>query len=278
METEINFGMPDKEYFAIDAINQSRLKLAAKSPAHYQANAGGPSNPLVGLAFHAKMSGTFDGIYCPPRQCTGVLKNGNPCKNAAKAVTDKGLFCGVHICGEPTGQEILTQPEFEIVVGMAAKAKTLCSGNHYEVVILWDDRETGLRCKAKLDLIQSNGANIVAYDYKSCADASPAGFKSACCRYGYDIQAAFYMRALQAVYSPCLTEFNFVAVEKEPPFSGAVYSLDGDWMALADSRVSSLLQIVKNCTDANVWPGYQDQVLSAPAWFLKNEMALEYQE
>jgi len=59
-------------------------------------------------------------------------------------------------------------------------------------------------------------------DVKTCQDNSPIAFKRDVYKYGYHLQAAFYCDMLN------VSEFRFIAVETNYPFSVEVYSLSNE--------------------------------------------------
>ena len=61
-------------------------------------------------------------------------------------------------------------------------------------------------------------------DVKTCQDNSPNAFKRDVYKYGYHLQAAFYMDMLG------ISNFKFIAVETNYPFSCEVYTLSDDFL------------------------------------------------
>lgn len=79
-----------------------------------------------------------------------------------------------------------------------------------ETVQLWEDPETGLPLKSKLDIVHK-GRLVV--DIKSTSCRTFADFMVSCEKYDYDRQAAFYLDAIGG------KKFAFVAVQKVKPFN-----------------------------------------------------------
>jgi hypothetical protein len=79
-----------------------------------------------------------------------------------------------------------------------------------ECVKLFTDPETGLDCKARLDLVVGNE---LVLDVKTTSARSYEAFVRTCEAYDYDRQAAFYLDSVGA------TEFVFVGIQKVEPFS-----------------------------------------------------------
>lgn len=89
-----------------------------------------------------------------------------------------------------------------------------------EQVHLWEDGETGLLLKSKLDNVYKDRLVV---DLKSTSARSEAAFLKDCQRYNYDRQAAFYLDAIARPGGP-RRRFALVAIQKKKPF--AVYCLE----------------------------------------------------
>ncbi len=90
----------------------------------------------------------------------------------------------------------------------------------------WDEAVFGRRCRAKMDCVNLTKGIIV--DLKTTKDASPEGFGKAIEDYKYHMQAAFYLDAARTCLDDNGTkDWNFVcvAIEKNPPYLNAIYSL-----------------------------------------------------
>lgn len=79
-----------------------------------------------------------------------------------------------------------------------------------ECVQLFTDPDTGLDCKARLDLVYRNSTVL---DVKTTSCRSYEAFVQTCYEYDYDRQAAFYLDSVRA------REFIFVGVQKVEPFN-----------------------------------------------------------
>lgn len=122
----------------------------------------------------------------------------------------------------------------------------------------WD--ENGVPCRALLDWVRDD--LLYVDDLKTTTDASPNKFRRHVFNMGYDIQAAFYLRA-----SGC-GEFRWVVVETKPPYPVAIYQLTERAMASAHVKVDAALQIFKECMESGEWPAYPAGVheVDIPGW------------
>ena len=105
----------------------------------------------------------------------------------------------------------------------------------FEQPIFWKDAETGLPCKALLDI---NTPRTV-FDVKTTASATPEHFTELLPAYDYDRQAAFYLDG-----SPSAERFCFVAVQKRPPYAVHIvpFHRDSDFIRRGREKYRFLLK------------------------------------
>jgi ATP-dependent exoDNAse (exonuclease V) beta subunit len=93
-----------------------------------------------------------------------------------------------------------------------------------ELCVVWDDDETGLRCKCRIDLVSRYQGTPVVVDYKTTKNASSWSFGRSVHDYGYDIQAAHYLAAADSI-APGERVFVLAAQEKTPPHDAMLHAL-----------------------------------------------------
>jgi hypothetical protein len=141
-----------------------------------------------------------------------------------------------------------------------------------EQALVWLDERTGVWCRAMLDY--RRGPWIA--DYKTTASANPTDLDDAVARYGYDIQAAWYLdgaRRLGLDDGHDLA-FMFVAQEKEPPYLVTAYRLDGEYLAIGAAKAARAREMFRDCQASGVWPGYpgtDDIITIAPPRWVRNQ-------
>jgi hypothetical protein len=133
-------------------------------------------------------------------------------------------------------------------------------GGDSEHPILWHEGDTYFR--AKLDRVSTDRTLII--DYKTTECAEPSVFLRQIVSMGYDIQAAFYERAVQKPY----VKFVFLVQEIEPPFACSFIGMPPAFMELGRRKVEKAIAIWKECMASGKWPGYGNRILWAepPAW------------
>ena len=158
------------------------------------------------------------------------------------------------------------------VLSQHTTAMRLLSDGAPEVSAYALDEPTGLLRRCRFDWL---GPTILT-DYKSCADASPAGFANAVARYGYDMQAAFYFDiAADLGHDP--QAFAFIAQEKEAPYLVEVYELDAAFLDRGRRRYRHALERLRDCIESDLWPGYTGRAfttLTAPRWATYDDLEI----
>jgi hypothetical protein len=142
-----------------------------------------------------------------------------------------------------------------------------------EAAVVWTDPETGLACKALIDLLDRDPEDgNYAVDLKSVDDASPGPFARLVASNQWHTQAAFYCWGLSMVGWP-VRRFLHVAVECKPPFGVAVYELDDAALDQGIREFRAHLDRWHRCVQDGHWPAYADRVepLSLPKYAFTGE-------
>lgn len=138
-----------------------------------------------------------------------------------------------------------------------------------EVTLVWDDPDTGVRCRARLDWFpRQRRHRLIIPDYKTCPSASPDDLTSAVARFGYHQQSEFYLDGVRALGLAADPAFVFVFQEKEPPYIVTVAQLDHDTIMSGRLRNQWARQVYRWCTDRDEWPPYCPDIttLALPPW------------
>lgn len=182
-------------------------------------------------------------------------------------------------CQEHRGKTVLAVEEWDVIAAMATAlrqhgtAAALLSGRGVnEVVAVWDDAETGVRCRCRIDRFCEFLGWSWVIDLKSTRDASPEGWPAEVRRYGYAEAAAFYLDGL-ATLDPRPRRFLWIAQEKEPPFAVAVHEPDDEAIEFGRRRYRRHLRAYAEAMRTDRWPAYPVGVLptSLPSWALRED-------
>jgi len=167
---------------------------------------------------------------------------------------------------------------------MAAELHTQVPGlfgesGFVEQVLVWDDLDTGVRCKAMLDWWRpSNGRSVIA-DYKTCVAADDESISKAVDRYGYHQQAAWYADGVAALHpESAIPRVVFVFQEKTEPYLVNLVQIDEEGVAIGAERNTLARQIYRDCVESGRWPGYNaDRIgtVSLPRWAVTRHRYME---
>jgi hypothetical protein len=149
------------------------------------------------------------------------------------------------------GLVAINEKDYMDIEGMASniipEADMYLNGNNKipEASFYW--YEDDVLCKCRPDVICSpqgvhQDFEIVAVDYKTTFSCSPSSFLDSVLKYGYDQQAAWYRRGLEAA-GYRVKEFVFVAQEKKLPYASKVFKItekhmDEAWIEMSESLES----------------------------------------
>jgi exodeoxyribonuclease VIII len=260
-------GISRAEYEAQNAANQSLLKKGLRSWAHaydYLLNPPGPTPALqVGKAMH-------EAILEPDefeKNWTTVPMNPETGKAYDRRTKEGKAAWAVHLEENPDKETLpikdwmfVLQARRQVWDQPAAKALLGGAGMN-EIGCVWIDEDTGMACKALLDRVTRLEGYTWVVDVKSTQDASPKAWPRHVVRYGYHIQAAFYLDALAGVdrakgHDPVDRRFVFLAFEKDPPFCVKAWACPPSLIEQGRAEYAGLLRGYKRCMEADEWPGY----------------------
>lgn len=134
-----------------------------------------------------------------------------------------------------------------------------------EQTLIW--RQGGIWCRARLDWLHDDRRMID--DLKTTdGSANPERWiRGPLYGLGYDIQAAFYISGIKAVFG-IEAAFRFVVQEVYPPFAASVIGLAPAAVALANEKVAHAIALWRECQRTGIYPGYPTRTCWAelPPW------------
>lgn len=236
--------LTNKEYHQHAAISSSDVKMvAAKSLAHWRHKAYKPSATFaLGSAVHALVLEPHKNLVIRGPED----RRGNEWKKQQLAADldgkilltegdyDKAQAIAQPIISHPVMSGYLNDPTFEAEASFFAH-----------------DPEADINIKCRPDGYMPESG--IVFDIKTTQDASPEGFPREITKYGYALQAAFYLRVLRLSGRKAHT-FVFVAVEKEAPYAVGLHMLTDRYLAAADLTVTETLRRIHAARTANVFP------------------------
>ena len=246
--------MTEKEYNAAKGIRRSALWRMHESPEKYKWFLDHPEPATPALIFGSAVHK----LLLEPVDFEDEYAVAPPVDRRTKAgkETWEQFVTGI---GEKT---VITQDDIDTMSGRVEKAhsvplvKKLLEGTH-EVPLFWTDEDTGLECKAKLDILTEIDGRTVIADYKSAANAKTEIFNSKIFSLGYHLQAYMYtegaMKALGLTERP---DFIFITQEKTAPYAVNLIEVTEDVMLAGMDCFREYMGTLKQCMDTGYYWGY----------------------
>jgi hypothetical protein len=246
-------------YHSWNAASSSRLGHLRRSPAHLKEYIDNPPEDKdyfrFGRAFHCAVlePSIFDEKYIFTSEgCDRRTKAGK----AEYEELEKQYGDGF----------VLKLPEYRMIHHMRdtvlshPKARRLFFGEgKNELSLVWIDKETGVKCKARLDRYRANLLGGIVVDLKSTRDACRQAFERSFYATRIHGQGAFYLAGCKANNIPA-EAFVVAACEKEAPCAIALYNIIEAALDAGEQENQHLLRIYGECEKSGTWPGYPEDV------------------
>lgn len=271
-------GLPEDEYRAWDALNQSTIKIAAERSLLHARYAQTNPKPVTdaqieGQAFHLlllepeKHAERF--AECPVddkgrrhrrdtakgKEAWAAFEDANPLAWPLKRdVMNEHLLMREGVFRNPTARDLIENA--------AAKEVSAC----------WHHPEYGFPCKGRFDLYTEYLNYGVIADIKTSKNASWEKFRKDAVDYGYVIQSPWYLDGLAEV-SPADRRFLFIVIEKDPPYGCQVHELTSLSMFEGRHRIRKVCAGWARALEEDSFPSYPSGIsqLSVPKWALTHE-------
>lgn len=277
METKQIQKITDSEYFGVKAISASQIKQFDRgaywfwksSPFNEEKEPEKESDALVfGKLCHCLLlePAHFKNEYM-------VVDFGASRKNKKYEQAKQ----------EHPGQTIITQDELDRALKMIGNIKghqlasMILDGATAEMPFMWEDKRTGMMCKAKLDAIKRTKNGIVIIDYKTSSDIE--GVLNWPQKLQYPLQAEFYSRAVEAKYGEKPCEFVFIIQSNREGEEDivCVANVEYETQEVAKSIVDSHMDLIKEklrqwdeTHDKNIWAAYPNRMeMRYSNWFME---------
>jgi hypothetical protein len=267
--TGIHYQMPEAEYRMAPAIAGSDAKkiLPPLTPAHYAAHMAGETKREPSKAM---MLGTMAHVaVLEPSKLDAAF--------VEKPEGKEGDFRTKE--GKEWKAKMGTTPIFDADEARAVRgirdsiaahdaAKALLAGCDSEVAMFAEHR-SGLWIKGRVDALKVESDNeAVIVDVKTTSAGADYGtFSRQAASLNYHVSAAWYCH-LAGLNGLPPARFYWIAVEVAPPYAVAVYEIHPDALDLGVGLMNDALELIAQCEDAGVWPGYAPEVqcLNLPSW------------
>jgi len=274
----IFINMPWEEYQSLNAFSKSMVGPALRSGAHLDWYIHGPRKETTSIAFGSLVDclllepELFDERYVirpetyegPKGEVKPWNANAKVCKEFltdAKCRGSSVISRADYVKAEKTAESVRAHP----TAGPAVR------DGLSQVSLVWEDAETGVLCKGRLDL--KNGSSIL--DLKTSRDGSRESFSRDIANFGYHVQAGAYLEGLR-VLGEAADEFLFVVVETsdetECP-AVVVYRIEPESAVAGLYKFRRALRSVAKWLDKGV-TGYTTETLAlgVPQWEKNREL------
>lgn len=268
------------EYLSWNAISNSRINTARLSLAHFRRNVSLDPSPALqlGSLVHcgqlepmalAKRYAVMPAFERDPKN---VTKNGersfskttvyyqNKCEEFQRVNEDK---------------EIVGEDAYDRMVGIVSsicaheQARSYLTGpGKVEIAIVWNDPETGLLCKARLDKFSPGLiADLKTYSPRPGNRSPRVKFLQCISDFGYHRQMAHYQNGVRVLTGEeCDTAL--VVVDSTAPYCVMAAPMSEEWLSIGRSEVSETLQDIAAAYESDNWPGYESpKSWVPPAWY-----------
>lgn len=260
----IYLDMDFDDYLAIDAVSNTAMGAAAKSARHFKfaLPLEKQKHLVLGNMVHTFRLEPkhFKQRYsvCPDyrNDSSNVTKNGTRSRASTTSyVTDKTAeFVAAE---EAKGREVVPYDWYremltivEALHGDGQANALFNTRGPFEVTLVWDDPETGIRCKGRMDKLCEHQGKFC--DLKTCQDLLKA--HRSFTDWNYARQMAHYRAGYAVLTGELLTPW-VCAVEKQSPYCVHTAPVDDESIEWGESEQQRLLQLIADCRERDEWPG-----------------------
>ncbi|OED40265.1 hypothetical protein ACH42_17290 [Endozoicomonas sp. (ex Bugula neritina AB1)] len=304
MKNGIYDNLPEEEYHSGEGLSASILVEMGRSPAHCRAKLDGLGDRRtraleIGTALHCAVlePERFKTAYqlapnpsdeqyadvvpvadvalkahCKKLGISGYSKlKKEDLKAAILDVAPDTQFWDEVVASAEAKAKIITEADMDLCSGVMAsvqahsKASKAFSRGVAESSIYWNDAETGILCRGRMDYYREDLGII--FDLKSCVDARYSKFQRDVMNYHYHMKAAWYLVGCRTLGLPA-NGFAWLAIEKEAPYAIGLYMASEDMLQLGGEKMRSLLLHYSECQKSGIWNGYPDEfsTMELPQW------------
>jgi len=234
--------IPFATYLSWPYVSNSALSVVKRSPAHYHARLPSEETPAFRLGSLCH-TGVLEPASVSTRYCVmpdltqGILREDGTPYDKPTATKEYGKRVAAYqAMAKERGQVVVDHENFSQMMGVVRAIceheiarDYLCGDGYVELSMVWDDPETGLRCKGRIDKFKPHQKRIS--DLKTTRDGSR--FENSIFQYGYYRQGAFYRRGVKAIAGiDC--EFCIAAIETDEPYAVRAAPLGNDALELGE--------------------------------------------
>jgi hypothetical protein len=141
-----------------------------------------------------------------------------------------------------------------------------------EVSIIWHDKHTGIRCKARIDCVSDILIDLKTHEDVKSPSPLPISFEWSMAQRNYFTQAAWYQSGWEAVTGERLP-FWFCVVSTTPPIQCIAAPVGDMTLRLGRDKNVERLALYAACKASGVWPGYSSpELFELPERYFPDEV------
>lgn len=265
----VHEDIPEPTYHALPGLSSTGIKKMLDAPAvfrQYQEQGEAPREAFdVGSAAHAKILGVGSGVVAYPDE--HLTKSG-------KVSTKKDTVTWAEE-QRTAGLTPVSPDQIAAVNAMAEAvlahpdAGPLLEHGMAEVSLIWDDPETGARCRGRIDYVRTD---TLLGDLKTAESPRPATWGGVSAKLRYPEQRIHYGNGWELL-TGVRPRFLQIVVDKKPPHMVFVAEFDEPTEDKAAENVRHAIDQYAKATASGDWPGLPTGIhrISAPRWYLNDE-------
>ena len=241
----------NEEYHASEGLSRSGIVKLIESPWHYYKHYLAPDKPKfeeteamkVGTAIHMA-------ILEPDLFNTKYIKfegDGDRRSKEFKAFAKEYEGQNLIILKKEEYQDIINARD---AVYSDLTAMQLIQGGINERSFYYYDKELDLLFKFRPDCL----SKLAMCDIKKTANASKYKFEKDAITYGYNYEAAFYLRYYKLITGIDLQYFVFIAVENKYPYQVNCYMYEPEDLKFTNLIIDEAIHKYIECKQKNEWP------------------------
>lgn len=269
MPNAIQSRVPYDVYDAMPGVRISALKHMARSALEYRYRLANPKEtPSLTLG-----TGTHCAVLEPEKFAETYVTWGliDEQKIRRGKVWDK-------FQADNEGKQILTVTERDFAIAMRdaiqsdARAMRYLATGEPEVSMAWEDAETGIAMKGRVDWLTELGGQPVLVGLKTTRDIRQWPFQKQATTLGYHLAWAAYFDAYKAIEGKGALVVEIV-VENTPPHDLTVYRIGDVVLERGREQYRDLLAKLVECETKGEWPGSMpgEPNFELPIWAMADD-------
>lgn len=258
------YDLDINEYHASEGISRSGISLLKKTPRHYYNGYLNPNRPAKEPSKSLKVGDLVHSLLLEPEHFKDRYVISKPFDKRTKVGKEQYQA----FIAENEGKIIVTEDNYLLASNICdalsadETVKLATKSGCIEKSIYWQDKDTGVLCKARPDIWFER----VIWDLKTTTDADYYPFQKSTKKYNYYIQAAMCLDAAASTGLEYHSNFVFIAVETEWPYYVAIYPLDDKSIEQGRYEYKKQLEVFAECKAKNNWPSYGIRDMSLPGY------------